>query len=72
MSSQDGVEFDIIIPTFPVQDVPATAKYYADQLGFEITMMEGAPHVGGTIVAATNRHNRPSSHRRGQAPIAGD
>ena len=36
----DRIVFDILIPTFPVEDVVASAKYYTEKLGFTVTFEE--------------------------------
>jgi len=36
-----AVTFDRVIPTFPVADVNKSAAYFADKLGFQVTMRDG-------------------------------
>ncbi len=37
MQTDEGVKFDIIIPTFPVKDVGKSVEYYVEKLGFTVT-----------------------------------
>jgi catechol 2,3-dioxygenase-like lactoylglutathione lyase family enzyme len=41
MPLDDNIAFDIIIPTFPVSDVPASVKFYTQKLGFQRGHQEG-------------------------------
>ena len=49
------IQFDIILPTFPVKDVPQSAEFYKEKLGFEISSEMGNyyAHVkrGNAVIA---------------------
>jgi catechol 2,3-dioxygenase-like lactoylglutathione lyase family enzyme len=46
-------------PVLPVEDVAASARFFCDQLGFEIDFLEGDPPVHGRVMQGDGSYGSP-------------